>query len=279
MRTSLHPDMADLKPRIITGIVLVMFITVCVLFGPYSFFLLIFLVNLLGIHEFYTLFELRRFKKIAGIFLASVFLITTSLVISRLCGWKLMLLTIPAAYGIFISALYTQSENPFTETALIFLALIYITVPCLSLMCLAYVFPVKASYHAFMPLGLFMMLWAGDSGAYLTGKLSGKHALFKRISPNKTWEGAVGGAVSALLAAILISCIFKELNLISWLTMALITIVAGTFGDLVKSLMKRSRGVKDTGTILPGHGGILDRFDSLLGSAPLVYIYLITIYT
>ena len=115
----------------------------------------------------------------------------------------------------------------------------------------------------------------GDSGAFFIGKLIGKHYLFKRISPKKTWEGSIGGFLAAGLAGFLNFILFEGLLLSQWLLLALIINLTGSFGDLTKSMLKRSAGVKDSGNILPGHGGILDRFDSLMGSAPFVLVYLI----
>lgn len=267
--------MNDFLPRILTGLVLVIIITGSIIFGPYSFLLLILIINLLGVREFYKLFELSMFENTSGLFLSAFLFISLSLVISGLCDWRLLLLNIPIAFSVFVSELYLRSEDPFKKLAFIFLAHIYITVPCIFLICLAYLFPVKAIYYPYHLLGLFLIVWASDSGAYLTGKSLGKHALFKRISPHKTWEGSIGGAAFAILTALLVSTFVLDLKKIDWLVIAVIAIVIGTFGDFVKSLMKRSLGVKDTGNILPGHGGILDRFDSLFSSAPFVYCYLI----
>jgi phosphatidate cytidylyltransferase len=123
--------------------------------------------------------------------------------------------------------------------------------------------------------GCFFILWANYTGAYFTGRYLGRRFFFKRISPKKTWEGSLGGTVCALLVSYLSSLFFTEINSVHWIIIALIIVVTGTFGNLVKSLMKRSLNLKDAGTILPGHGGMLDRFDSLLGSSPFVFSYLI----
>jgi phosphatidate cytidylyltransferase len=126
-------------------------------------------------------------------------------------------------------------------------------------------------------MGFFFILWANDSFAYLTGVSIGKHRLFERISPKKSWEGSIGGFVSGLLTAWVISIFFKEFDLINWIVIAAIIMIFGTFGDLVESLFKRSLKVKDSGNILPGHGGLLDRFDAVFLAAPAVFVYLILI--
>jgi len=127
-------------------------------------------------------------------------------------------------------------------------------------------------------LGFFLLIWANDSGAYIVGSLVGKNKLFERISPKKTWEGFLGGGFFALMFAWLISYFVTEISLIDWLVVALITFVFGTFGDLIESLLKRMVKVKDSGNILPGHGGILDRFDSMIIAAPMVFIYLVLVF-
>ena len=128
--------------------------------------------------------------------------------------------------------------------------------------------------HYGIVLGFLLILWFNDTGAYFVGSLMGKHKLFERISPGKTWEGSAGGALFALLTAWGLSFVFHRLDVVQWLILALITIIAGTLGDLVESMLKRSLGIKDSGNILPGHGGMLDRFDAVLLSAPFVFVYL-----
>jgi phosphatidate cytidylyltransferase len=123
-------------------------------------------------------------------------------------------------------------------------------------------------------IGFFIVLWANDTGAYLTGISFGRHRLMERISPKKSWEGFAGGIIIALLVAWFLSGWLGVVDKIHWLFIAVIVSVAGTYGDLVESMLKRSTGVKDSGTIMPGHGGFLDRFDSAIISFPLVYLFI-----
>jgi phosphatidate cytidylyltransferase len=123
-------------------------------------------------------------------------------------------------------------------------------------------------------VGFFIILWIYDSGAYVFGVSFGKHRLFERISPKKSWEGFIGGSIVAISAANVISVFFTELRLFDWLIISAIIIVFGTFGDLVESLLKRELNIKDSGNILPGHGGILDRFDGIFLSVPIIFAYL-----
>ena len=123
-------------------------------------------------------------------------------------------------------------------------------------------------------LGFFIMLWTNDTGAYLAGRFFGKHKLFERISPKKTWEGSFGGGLLTLAAAYILSLFFTNLDLTNWIVISILVAIFGGLGDLVESMLKRSLNIKDSGNILPGHGGILDRFDGLLISITFIYSYL-----
>jgi phosphatidate cytidylyltransferase len=136
------------------------------------------------------------------------------------------------------------------------------------------------AFNTLLPLSIFIFLWVNDSGAYCVGSLLGRHKLFPRISPGKSWEGSIGGAVFVLAAAYAISYFLDTDQMLAmpvWLGLGLVVVVFGTWGDLVESLFKRTLGIKDSGNILPGHGGMLDRFDSSLLAIPAAVIYLYTI--
>ncbi|OQX77824.1 MAG: phosphatidate cytidylyltransferase, partial [Bacteroidetes bacterium 4484_249] len=124
-------------------------------------------------------------------------------------------------------------------------------------------------------LGFFILIWTNDTFAYLTGMLFGRHKFFERISPKKTWEGTIGGAVFAIIGAYILSLVFQVINPIEWIGFVLTLIIFGTFGDLIESMFKRTINVKDSGGLMPGHGGILDRLDSILIAAPFVIIYVV----
>ena len=123
-------------------------------------------------------------------------------------------------------------------------------------------------------IGFFLLIWANDTGAYLAGVTFGKHRLMESISPKKTWEGFFGGLVIAAIVAWLLSGWLGVVDTAGWISISVIISVAGTYGDLIESMLKRSAGVKDSGSILPGHGGFLDRFDSTIISFPLVYLFI-----
>ncbi|MBK6639733.1 MAG: phosphatidate cytidylyltransferase [Bacteroidetes bacterium] len=182
---------------------------------------------------------------------------------------------IPAVALLFIMELYRNKSHPFENIAMTLTGLAYIIVPILLLVQMAYQFnPDDAiTYHKNVVLGFIFLVWSSDTGAYFIGSKFGKNRLFERISPKKSWEGFFGGLALALLVARILSIYFTELDFYQWMIVAAITVVAGTLGDLVESMLKRIIGVKDSGTLLPGHGGILDRFDAFFIAVPLIYFY------
>ncbi len=133
------------------------------------------------------------------------------------------------------------------------------------------------TYHKELVLAFFVIIWVDDTFAYLSGMLLGKHKLFKSISPNKTWQGTIGGAIFSLVAAWIFSIFSPWLDVTTWLAFASVLIIFGTFGDLVESMFKRRLGIKDSGDIMPGHGGILDRLDSVLIAAPFIFVFIILV--
>jgi phosphatidate cytidylyltransferase len=151
----------------------------------------------------------------------------------------------------------------------------YITIPLSMLIYLLSPAVTGEDAHWHYVLAYFVILWSHDTFAYLTGIILGKHKLFEKVSPKKTWEGSIGGLVVGLTAAYVLSLFFTELLLWQWLLAAIIISVTGTLGDLSESLLKRSFHVKDSGTTFPGHGGVLDRFDAVLFSAPSLLCYLL----
>lgn len=188
---------------------------------------------------------------------------------------------------LFISELYTSSKNAIEDWAHTMLGQMYIALPFSTINVLAFNASANGQtvYNYIIPLSVFIFLWANDTGAYCSGSLFGKHKLFPRISPGKTWEGSIGGAVLVLAAAAIVYYVFPNiqsdlgLSLIQWMGLGLVIVVFGTWGDLVESLFKRTLGIKDSGNILPGHGGMLDRFDSSLMAMPaaVVYLYSLTL--
>ncbi len=178
----------------------------------------------------------------------------------------------PLVSFVYMIKLYKKFERkPFTNIAFTFLGIFYVAVPFALLNVAAFE---DGVYNYQIIFGCLFILWASDTGAYFAGTFFGKRKLFERISPKKSWEGFIGGAMLALIFAFGIAHYFDTLSLQQWLVVCVIIIVGGTFGDLIESLLKRSIEIKDSGTSLPGHGGFLDRFDGLLISAPFIVTYL-----
>lgn len=186
---------------------------------------------------------------------------------------------------LFVSGLYTKSSDSVNDWAYTMLSQMYIALPLSTINVIAFRQAADGLnyYYYLLPLSIFIFLWTNDTGAYCTGSLFGKHKLFPRISPAKSWEGSIGGGILVLIVASVMYFIESQgenlsgLNLIEWLGLGLVVVVFGTWGDLVESLLKRTLGIKDSGSILPGHGGFLDRFDSSLMAIPASVVYLYTL--
>lgn len=191
---------------------------------------------------------------------------------------------------LFISELYLKQKNPIQDWAYTMLSQLYVALPFSMINVLSFqADPLtgQIAYHWLLPMSVFIFLWANDTGAYCAGSLFGRHKLFPRVSPGKTWEGSIGGAVIVLIIAAVISyfagsdaslsTLNAQRSTLKWLGLGLVVVFFGTWGDLVESLFKRTLGIKDSGNILPGHGGMLDRFDSSLMAIPAAVIYLYTL--
>lgn len=185
---------------------------------------------------------------------------------------------------LFVSELYTRAVNPIDNWAYTMLSQMYIALPLSMINVLAFqTADGMVVYNRLLPLSIFIFLWTNDSGAYCCGSLLGKHKLFPRVSPGKSWEGSIGGGLLVLVVAAAIAVFgsgedsgTSMVELLRWMGLGLVVVVFGTLGDLVESLFKRTIGIKDSGNILPGHGGMLDRFDSTLMAVPAAVVYLYT---
>jgi phosphatidate cytidylyltransferase len=192
---------------------------------------------------------------------------TTNLASQQIISIGLML-----SFLLLIVELFLKAERPFNNIALIVFGLFYLSIP-FSLLNLLTHFP-SQNFTPNVVAGMLFLTWANDSFAYIVGSRIGKTPFFLRISPKKTWEGTIGGAVFCMLTAGIIAQFFTQLSLMDWVIIGAIVAVFGTIGDLVESLLKRSVGVKDSGSFMPGHGGFLDRFDAFIFCIPFVYFYL-----
>jgi phosphatidate cytidylyltransferase len=263
-----------MKTRAVTGFFFVVVMLAAFFFGPYVFVGFFSLLALLSLLEFYGLIKTTSIypHQILGLMLglvicaaAASFWFNTSF--TRYFSAAI----IPVGVSIFFAELYRKSEKPFHQIAYTLLGVIYTLLPFVFFMAMAFF---NGSFNPHFSLGFILLLWTNDTCAYLTGRKLGKTKLFERHSPKKTWEGFIGGLILTALVAFLISRYFKEISSLHWIIIGIIISVFGTMSDLVESMLKRSINVKDSGSMLPGHGGLLDRFDGLLMAAPLVFIYL-----
>lgn len=275
--------------RAITGIIFVGVLIGCILGGPISFILLFALITALTIHEFGVIISKQPDVEINKpiCMLAGVFLFFGFAYLGVMPGQTEIL--IPYLFLIIyllVSELYLKKKNPLNNWAYAMMSQIYIALSFAMLNVLAYhsignegeLSNYQVQYNPILPLSIFIFTWINDTGAYCTGMLFGKHRLFERISPKKSWEGSIGGGVFSIIAAIVMAHYFPFMPISIWIGLALTVVIFGTLGDLTESLLKRTIGIKDSGNILPGHGGMLDRFDSTLMAVPaaVVYLYIIS---
>jgi phosphatidate cytidylyltransferase len=272
--TSALNKYSNLTQRIITGLIGAAGIIFGVVYSEWSYFAIFFFICLMSLREFYALVGLdgmlpqKAFGTLSGmvVFLLSFFIERGDI------SYRYYFLIFPLISCVYMIKLYKKFERkPFTNIAYTFLGIFYVAVPFALLNIAAYE---NKTYNYEIMVGCLFILWATDTGAYFAGTFFGKRKLFERISPKKSWEGAVGGAALALVFAYIMSVNFHTLAFWQWMSVAVIIIVGGVFGDLVESLLKRSIEIKDSGDALPGHGGFLDRFDGLLISAPFIVAFL-----
>lgn len=277
--------MQELARRTATGVVFVLVMITGIYAGRWGYSLLFTAVTSLSLWEFlYLVLDRKsrrdRVRKALGLLLGIVpfahslvlqlniirepidFVIITSILYS------------PLVFGAFVYELFMASEKPFVNLAFLMLGVFYIGIP---FGLLNFVAIHQGVYLPNIVMGLLLLIWANDSGAYIVGSRLGKHLLLPRISPKKTWEGTLGGLLFTMVTAFILHLYFLELRLVDWLVLAGIIAVFGSIGDLVESMLKRSLSVKDSGKILPGHGGMLDRFDGLIFSLPYATAYLLWI--
>lgn len=267
-------NLSNLTQRIIAVLIAVPFIIVAIFYNEYTFWLLFLAISVLTQYEFYKLlgldgnFPLKIYGTFCGIALNSL----TFFIEKGDLSFTYYYVVIPLLTLTFFIKLYKKNDpRPFTNLGYTFLGVIYVAVPFALINELVIN---ELGYTPTLIMGILIILWVNDSGAYFAGRFLGKRKLFERISPKKTWEGFFGGALAALVASYLCGTYFTDLPFWQWIIIAIIITVTGTLGDLVESLFKRSIAIKDSGSMIPGHGGFLDRFDGLLLSLPFILSFL-----
>jgi phosphatidate cytidylyltransferase len=282
---------SNLILRSVTGAVFVLVVVGCIVLNPIAYAALFAVVTGMTIWEFCTLLnknadaQINRFiSTVAGVYLFLAMFMYHMGIVGRDLGAKIFVPYLVTIIYLFVTELYFDRKNSINNWAYTMMAQMYIALPMSCLSFLAYLTPAADGTYQYVyiyQLAVFFFLWASDSGAYCVGSLIGKRKLFPRISPNKSWEGSIGGGIVAVAVSQILATYFpiggadNELySRLVWAGLAVVVVVFGTWGDLVESLFKRKLGIKDSGCILPGHGGMLDRFDSSLLAIPAAVVYL-----
>ncbi len=272
--------MNNLVKRTITGIVFVLLIVGSIIADRHLFSLLFVFITAMGLWEFYTLVEKAGISpnKFAGL-MAGIFLFASNAMIAlNIAPREIQMGNFVLIFLIFLFELYRKLPNPFTNIAFTLFGILYVAVP----FSLLNFFPnpvfLPGVYNHKLLLGFFFLIWINETGAFLVGTAIGRRRLFERVSPKKTWEGFFGGGVLSIITAVILARFYTQIMTVDWVIIAVIVVICSTYGDLFESMFKRSINAKDSGTILPGHGGILDRFDGVIMAAPFVFVYLTLFY-
>lgn len=275
--------MKNLVVRTLSGLVLAAVMLGAIAWSQWSFGALLLLLLVAGMIEFYALAEKQGNtpQKVVGLVAGIVlFLLNFAFVSDDIeilgganqafaCGLAFLLLLLPA---MFICELYRRQENPASGIGTTLMGICYVALP-LALMCYIPIIGTEA-WSPWVMIAYVFIIWANDVFAYLVGMSVGRHRLCERLSPKKSWEGFFGGIAGAVGMGILAAYVL-EAGMWAWAGLALVAAVSGVLGDLVESMFKRAAGVKDSGKLIPGHGGVLDRFDAMLLSAPFVFVYML----
>ena len=262
-----------MKTRAITGLFFVLVLLATILWNGWVFLAVFSAISLLALKEFFGLsdtMEINTYKPV-GYLIGFSFIIINLLISGLGYSTATIAVCIPFILFAFIYTLFDRNSSALLALNFTVFAPIYSVLPFLLFINLGFQ---SENYSYAIPLGFIILLWASDTGAYLFGKSFGKKKLFERLSPNKTWEGFFGGVLTSVIAAAIYHHFTQHLDITFWLLSAITISSTGTLGDLFESLLKRNAGVKDSGHLLPGHGGVLDRFDGLLFSAPLINLLL-----
>lgn len=272
--------MKKLIIRTLTGIAYVAVLLFCMLYNHISFGILFAIVTAFAVNEFCGL--IHSYKKTS--FSTPVAVLSGVMLFLALFGithyefsnpYLLLLPNLFIYILILVGELYRKEGSTLDNYAYFMLTQMYAALPFALLNILTTVGGESgANYNYIIPLAVFIFLWSNDTGAFCFGCTLGRHKMFERISPKKTWEGFAGGTITAIVAGYVMSLYFDTLTTAQWIGLAAVVVAAGTLGDLIESCIKREIGIKDSGNLLPGHGGILDRFDSAMLSIPAVIIYL-----
>jgi phosphatidate cytidylyltransferase len=269
--------MNNLTKRILFGLIYVATIVFSSILGPIYFYGLFFVFLIICLYEFLRLIELKSlYPYILAVAFYSIAILSNENIIAieeKMSHKLIVSVTVFFLFFIFISALISSRKIAIQYLGRIFLSLIYLIIPFSLLLKLPF-FTMDKSFDSTIIIGIFILIWSNDIFAFIIGKNFGKTKLIERVSPNKTVEGFLGGFIFTFIAGYFISIYCDSVQPIQWFSIAIIVSVFGVLGDLIESMFKRQAGVKDSSGFIPGHGGFLDRLDSIIFTAPFIYIYL-----
>ena len=274
----------DIATRACAGILYILFILLGVLGGRFSFVIIFGSILGISLFEFYRMMEKDTSHAISKIFNIIMGVVIFISVFFHLEGISIIALPISVLLYLLIlisSAIFIKRHDILHGIIYSGFGQIYITMPLSLLMFMSYILPTESGvegYYYAPVLAIFVFIWVNDTAAYFFGSLIGKIKLIEHISPKKSFEGFIAGILFTIIASLIFARIFEEYSILFWIGFAVIISLFGTLGDLFESLIKRTSSVKDSGNLIPGHGGILDRIDSLLVAIPAIYLYL-TIFT
>lgn len=271
--------MSSLGTRVVTAMVLAAVAFTCLFTSHYLLLLLLLAFTAGGIWEFVTLVHLypgvvpqnplsdKLLTTATGVV---VYLLVSGILLGLVAtvAWVALM---PLLLLLGIREMYVHPHGLFLRFCLLVSGILYIALPLSMVNAIAHY---NGTYQPWLVLGVFFLIWANDTGAYFAGRFLGKTPLFKSISPKKTWEGSVGGFLLTFALAFVAAKLLPQLSLLTWLGIAFLSVTVGTWGDLAESMLKRNVGVKDSGSILPGHGGVLDRLDAVFFVIPFVWAWL-----
>lgn len=282
----MNNKLKNLMIRAVSGLGLTVVVLGGVLWSQWSLFALLLVMTLGGVMEFYRLAERQQVhpQRALGVLTSILLLVLNFAFVSEdievlgaqrqlfTCGLAMLLLLVPT---LFICELYRKGENPLANIAATLLGVFYVALP-LSLMLYMPLIGSEA-WNPWVLIAYIVIVWSNDVFAYLFGMTFGRHRLFERLSPKKSWEGFFGGLVGAVVAGVVAAHLMEQ-SMVMWAVLALLISVTAVLGDLAESMFKRAADVKDSGALIPGHGGMLDRFDALFLSAPFVFVYMLFVF-
>lgn len=266
---------SELQQRLVAGLGGIVVLISAIIYNEWTYFVVFFSICLFCLQEFYRIislgnnFVLKVYAIVNGLLLFSF----SFLIEKEILPANYYLLIFASLSAIYLIRLHIQKDHkPFLRIGFSFLGIIYIAIPFSLLNIMVFQ---NGIYKGELLLGFLFILWANDTGAFFAGKHLGRNKLFASVSPKKTWEGSIGGCILAFATATCLAyCWDSVLPIWKWFAIAFIIVIGGTYGDLVESLLKRSKQIKDSGDSIPGHGGFLDRFDGLLIASPLITAFI-----